>query len=708
MTEDERPDERDDEPAAEDTGDLPPPSTWAGRARQEQERSGDSDGREERGITDEFDGVEAELSAEFEEIGTDESAQVEASDADEREEPPDEFEFSDPDDEDELEDEGDSELEELTGERSSQTVEGDTLTLADREAAKEAAHAGLSARAVKSATSRGITTGAHPVESPATEKAAKAAKATKATKASKAAKAANGNGNGVGEPPKRKIWWRFVAASFVIVASMAAATSISFLLFLEDIAQGLNDDESIGAAREQLAAVEGGEPQTILVLGSDERSGTPGDPGRSDTAMLLRVDPEKEFLSLMSLPRDLEVPIPGYGTDRLNAAYFEGERAKPGGGPELAIKTIKEYLDIPINHVVNVDFEGFYEAVNAIDCVYIDVDRQYLNTNEGVAAADLYAEIDVPAGYSKLCGYKALQYVRYRHEDNDLVRGARQQDFIREARQRIPPSELLPVFGGDELIDIFTKNTSSDIDDVPTIIEMLKSFVEVRNAPVRQVSIGTLDDVGGVVASNEQVDTAVDEFLGNDLDEAEEEPEPAPAKPKPDKPDEQKPPPAEESQLIDAGGAAQPFASKFERFMKQKKLDLPIVYPTRVVPTASSSIPTANPPISDDSRAGALAGPDDKDVFHMYKFVVPFQEGFGTSYYGVSGTNWTDPPILKNPSEERTIDDREFMLFYERDKLRLVGWKTSKGSYWVINTLTRALSEQQMLDVAASTRTFGQ
>lgn len=716
MTEDERPDQTDD-----DGADLPPPSTWAGRARQESERAGDESKRGERpgdeserdgagdesetgerGITDEFEGIEAELRAEFEEIGTGESRQIEASEADERPEPPDEFEFADEEDEDELEDEGDSELEELTGEHASHTVEADTLTLADREAAKEAAHAGLSARAEKSATSRGITTGTHPVGPPAAAKAPKTTKAAKAPKAPVAAKATNGNGNGVGEPPKRRIWWRFLAASFVIVASMAAATSISFLLFLQDIAQGLNDDESIGAARAQLDSVEGGDPQTILVLGSDKRSGTPGDPGRSDTAMLLRVDPDKGFLSLMSLPRDLEVPIPGHGTDRLNAAYTYGERADPnGGGPELAIRTIKEYLDIPINHVVNVDFEGFYEAVNAIDCVYIDVDRHYLNTNEGVAAEDLYAEINVPAGYSKLCGYRALQYVRYRHNDNDIVRGARQQDFIREARQRIPPKELLPVFGGgDELIDIFTKNTSSDIDDVPTIIEMLKTFVEVRDAPVRQVSLGTLAEDGGVVASNDQVETAVEQFLGNDLDDAEPvAPEPPPEKKKDPKPEPDTEP---DSGLVDAAATGQQYASNFEKFMKAKDADLPIYYPTQIVSTT-------NPTITDESRSAALAGPEDgRDVYYQYKFVIPFQEGFGLSYYGVSGVNWTDPPILKNPSEYRTIDDREYMLFYERDKLRLVGWRTSKGSYWVINTLTRALTEDQMLGVATATRTLGQ
>ena len=676
-----------DEPHDNDADDqeeaLPPPATWAGRQRAQGEAAEAAGDEPQTGMTEEFEGIEAELSAEFGGIGTDEDAEPSAGEnepdvaaepesdgagevdaADEQEEPPDEFEFSEEED-------------------PEATADADTLALAGREAAaeaaREAAHAGLAARTQKQVSQR----------SPAS--------VTQSTVTAAVAKPAV---DGAGEPPKRTVWWRFVAASFVIVASVAAATAVTFLLFLDGIGDKLGKNDAFADARAQLSEVEGGAPQTILILGSDKRSGTRGDPGRSDTALLLRVDPDKSFLSLMSLPRDLEVPIPGYGTDRLNAAYSYGEQAKPGGGTELAVKTIKEYLGIPINHIVNVDFEGFYEAVNAIDCVYIDVDRHYFNSNEGVAPADLYAEIDVPAGYSKLCGYTALQYVRYRHNDNDLVRGARQQDFIREARQRIPPRELLPIFGGgNELIDIFTDNTTSDISDAPTIIEMLKTFVEVRNASVRQITLGELTADGGVAASKQMIEDAVDQFLGEDID-ASAEPEP-PVEPKPKDPKKDKPAgDAEAASMIDATGQSQPQADKFAKFMDSKKADLPIFYPTLIVANSAATV-------TGESRAGSLAGPENKNVFQMYKFVVSYQEGFGLSYYGVSGVNWSEPPILNNPTEVRTVDGREYLLFYERDKLRLVGWKTGKGSYWVNNTLTHALSEDEMLALATATKEFG-
>ena len=133
----------------------------------------------------------------------------------------------------------------------------------------------------------------------------------------------------------------------------------------------------------------------------------------------------------MSLPRDLKVQIPGHGTDKINAAYELG-------GPRLTLRTVKQLTGLSINHVINVTFGGFWRAVNAIGCVYADIDRRYFNDNAGVRAT-----INVQPGYQRLCGRKALQYVRFRHEDNDLVRSARQQDFLRQAKQQVNYTDLI-------------------------------------------------------------------------------------------------------------------------------------------------------------------------------------------------------------------------------------------------------------------------
>jgi len=76
--------------------------------------------------------------------------------------------------------------------------------------------------------------------------------------------------------------------------------------------------------------------------------------------------------------------------------------------------------------------------------------------------------------------------------------------------------------------------------------------------------------------------------------------------------------------------------------------------------------------------------------------------GFIGEYYGVQGLRWRDPPILARPSETRKIAGREYLLFYSGDRLRLVGWKTNRGSYWVSNTLLQTLSEGEMLGIARS------
>ena len=117
---------------------------------------------------------------------------------------------------------------------------------------------------------------------------------------------------------------------------------------------------------------------------------------------------------------------------------------------------------IPIHHVVNVNFGGFRRAVNRLGCVYVDVDRRYFNDNDPPSGGGAdYATIDVKAGYQKLCGQDSLDYVRYRHLDTDFVRAARQQDFLRQAKDQIGVGKL---FGDrEELLRIFGRYTQTDI-----------------------------------------------------------------------------------------------------------------------------------------------------------------------------------------------------------------------------------------------------
>lgn len=502
------------------------------------------------------------------------------------------------------------------------------------------------------------------------------------------------------------LWMRFFAGSMLVVSSVATAVAIAGLLFFSEIAEDLQPIPGIGA---QLAAIEPDDPQTIMILGSDLRADDErGKNGAlSDTTMLLRIDPDKDVLSLFSLPRDLKVNIPGFGVDKLNQAYAEG-------GISKTLKTVTQFTDLDINHAVEINFQGFADAVNAIDCVYIDVDRKYFNDNETTLppGTEPYAEIDIKSGFQRLCGLKALQYVRYRHNDTDLVRSARQQDFLREARASIEPRELLgaALFGsgtGSDLIDIFTDNTNSDIDDDSQIIGLLKSFANMRNVPVNEVHFE--GNIGGpnnpyVTSTDRQVEKAIDEFLngagtsgqrgGEEATDTAGDPGGQSDKKKQsnDKPEADV---VETSSLPDVTGKLSTVEDRLDKdaAKNNRRLKIPIFSPTELVPGSS---------FSTDSRAYRYRNEEDTKE-SAYKTVIAYQPpGTLPEYYGVSGTTWGAPPILRNPSETRTIGGREYRLFYDGDRLRMIGWTEEGASYWLNNTLSQTIGEAEMLSIATS------
>ena len=258
--------------------------------------------------------------------------------------------------------------------------------------------------------------------------------------------------------------------------------------------------------------VDPGEPQTLLLLGSDQRyiDKVQKNPTRSDTMILVRLDPSKGATAVMSIPRDLKVEIPGKGTDRVNAAYALG-------GPALTLRTVRSLLRegspdgrFPIHHTVNINFGGFRRAVDRLDCVYVDVDRKYFNDNSG--GGPDYAVIDVKAGYQKLCGQDALDYVRYRHFDNDLVRAARQQDFLRQAKDQIGLGKLFS--DRKELLKIFGRYTQTDISGTTAVLRLIKLMVESAKNPIQEVQFQAHDGAGGYLEiSEDRLRARVGQFL---------------------------------------------------------------------------------------------------------------------------------------------------------------------------------------------------
>jgi polyisoprenyl-teichoic acid--peptidoglycan teichoic acid transferase len=510
-------------------------------------------------------------------------------------------------------------------------------------------------------------------------------------------------------PPKPKRYWlRFTLASLVIVAVSAGATAASVLLYLDSIAQALSHNNVYSnKLKGYLATVDGGEAQNILILGSDKRANEEEDPGRSDTTMLIRLDPDNNAIAVFSIPRDLKVEIPGYGTGKFNEAYAYG-------GPKLTLQTVKQLTGLPINHVVNVDFLGFVRAVYAIGCVYVDVDRRYYHSNEGLAASEQYAEINVKPGYQLLCGKRALEYVRYRHTDTDIVRSARQQDFISAARQRITVQDL--VFDQSGLIDIFTKYTTSDINDKETMLQVLKLFLASRNAAIEEVHFPAELGPSYVYASPAAIAEAVDQFLGIEASgattnqEGAEEKEQDASKKKRKKDGEQKqkkqkkkkpmfrakPPGSDE--LVPAREAGE---TEAEIAARRVNGQFPIFYPTRLPPGAFYAESNPAEKVIDPFVYGIKD--EDDDRHEAYRMVLVVEKSDGIHYFGMQGIRgWSDPPILSNPSETKTINGREYEIFADSGRIRLVAWHRGDNSYWVSNDLLQSLSNDQMVGMARS------
>jgi polyisoprenyl-teichoic acid--peptidoglycan teichoic acid transferase len=518
------------------------------------------------------------------------------------------------------------------------------------------------------------------------------------------------SGDGEQAPKPKRFWWRFLLASVLIVAVSATATTTSVLLYIDSIAKALGHNDKLHNKLDRaLANVHPGDPENILILGSDKRAGEEfeEDPGRSDTTILLRINPEKDSIAVMSIPRDLKVEIPEYGTGKFNEAYSYG-------GPKLTVQVVKELTGMRINHVVNVDFLGFVRAVDAIGCVYTDVDHRYYHSNAGLPPSEQYAEINIQPGYQKLCGVKALQYVRFRHTDTDIVRSARQQAFISDARQRVSVKDL--VFDQSELIDIFTKYTNSDINDGKTMLEVLKLFIAARNAPIKQVHFPAELGPSYVYANETAIHEAVQEFRsgepgaessgssssakhggkkkGHGSGKAKHGKKHKKKKPKPKvpavKPGDDGLVPAREAGEAEAGAAARHIGPAF-----------PIFYPTRL-PSEAHFVETDPYEHVVDPRVYRFRE-DGGEIHVAYKMVAVMEEPDGYHYFGVQGIRgWEDPPILDNPSVSEVIHGREYEIFVDSGRIKLIAWHRGSNTYWIANDLEQSLSNEQMVGMARS------
>jgi LCP family protein required for cell wall assembly len=272
------------------------------------------------------------------------------------------------------------------------------------------------------------------------------------------------------------------------------------------------------------------EPRNFLLVGVDSAASlAEGDPARSgrgnvgglrsDTMMILRVDPAAEGAALLSLPRDLWVPLAGGGTQRLNTAI-------QSGGPGELIDTIEQYLGIPVHHYVQVDFAGFQELVDVVDGVEVYFANPVRDTRSFLDIQE--------TGCVTLDGSDALAYVRSRHyqtfEDgrwrsdpsSDLGRISRQQDFIVRALRRAVDQGVRSPVTLDRIVNAALGAVTVDdlltADDIIDLGRVFRAFdpgdLDLHSLPVVN---GTAGGASILRLSDEQAQPTLDLFRGTDV-----------------------------------------------------------------------------------------------------------------------------------------------------------------------------------------------
>lgn len=206
----------------------------------------------------------------------------------------------------------------------------------------------------------------------------------------------------------------------VMLILLIATASASYIFF-----GGLN----VAKPKRQAEFIAAQNKINILVLGVDERK---NDKGRSDTMFVVTVDQNVGEATILSIPRDTRVKIPGRGWDKINHAYAEG-------GHDLSRKSVEALFGVGIDYDVVVDFAAFYKIVDAVGGIDIDVEKRmyYEDPYDNLV-------INIRPGLQHMDGKTAIQYVRYRDGDGDLGRIERQQKFLKAMLAKVNSPSVIP------------------------------------------------------------------------------------------------------------------------------------------------------------------------------------------------------------------------------------------------------------------------
>lgn len=289
----------------------------------------------------------------------------------------------------------------------------------------------------------------------------------------------------------RKRWLKIlgIVSVLLLVGAGAYAYTVyqSFTQAVDTMQQPIERTKSV--KRLEPVTLQKKEPFSVLMLGVDERQ---GDKGRSDTMVVLTVNPNQNSIRMLSIPRDTRTDIVGHGTiDKINHAYAFG-------GEEMSMATVEYLLDIPIDYYVRVNMEGFKEVIDAVGSIPVNNDSDF--TIDGH---------HFKAGPIELKGEEALSFVRMRYDDpsGDFGRQERQRQVIQGIIKKGATFRSLTKF--NRIFAALGKNVRTNV----TFMEMKdihKSYKETVKSMEQLQLTGEgarIDGIYYLVAPKEQIQT---------------------------------------------------------------------------------------------------------------------------------------------------------------------------------------------------------
>jgi LCP family protein required for cell wall assembly len=430
----------------------------------------------------------------------------------------------------------------------------------------------------------------------------------------------------------------------------------------------------------------------ILIMGVDNRGWKTI---RSDSMMVVHADPANNYLSVLSLPRDLRVEVPGLGMRKLNYAYANG-------GASLAVKTTETLTGVDITHYMEIDMKAFQALTDAVGGVYVDVDKHY------VQADWTYKMIDQLPGYQLLDGAQALNYVRYRTDNNmDFGRQQRQQRYLAGLREQAMSWDMGVKLPG--IIKAMTDNikTTINFDEIQSLAYW--AVTKLGGGRIRQIAVvGPIQKIGAdsfVVADEATLRKKIADFANapppdssvTTVDNASTQATAGSA-------------PTQDTSGTSGTTTAAPSASVDSSQFITNPDSIADAYMWKQI-AAQTPFKVMAPGYLPADYAYFDRNPENGGVYAIngtekgLKLVYKLNRENSDQYLGIMETDWLEAPAA-SPGRQVTYNGTTYTVVGTYDQTERVWWKKDGVLYWVSNTLLHYLKGEELIKVAASMMTI--